>query len=95
MEVLYWGSSSLDLKIIIFFLLISLAASLIVLVFAKRKFLAPLVFSIASNLIFLAAVFSPTEMFRAYGLIWLEIFSLLIWPFINAYLIYFYYKPKK
>lgn len=97
MEALFWGSSSLDFKSTIFLLSISLIISLIVLIFSRRKILALVFFSITSNLVFLADAFSHSEMFRAYGLIWLEIFSLLIWPIINIGLIIYYASasPKK
>lgn len=90
METLFWGSSSMDLKITILLLLVSLVISLFILILAKRKLLALVMLSIMSNLVFLADVFTHSEMFRAYGLIWLEIFSFFIWPILNILLIIYY-----
>jgi hypothetical protein len=33
-------------------------------------------------------------MFRAYRLIWLEVFSLLIWPPLNIFFIFRYFQTK-
>jgi len=87
----------MDLKITMFLLSVSFIVSLFALIFVKRKFLALLVFSIMGNVVFLADAFSHSEMFRAYGLIWFEIFSVFIWPIINIFLIVYYAKtsPKK
>ena len=97
MENLFWGSSTIDLKITIFLLIVSFLVSLSVFIFAKRKCLALLLFSIISNAIFLMDAFSHSEMFRDYGIMWLGYFSLLIWPIINIILIIYYAKtsPKK
>lgn len=84
----------MDLKITIFLLAVSLAVSLFVLIFAKRKFLALLVFSIMGNLIFLADAFSHSEIFRAYGLIWFEIIAVFIWPILNIFLIIYYARTS-
>lgn len=91
---MFFGSSSVDLKIVLFLLAISLVVSLIVLAAAKRKFLALIIFSVLGNAIFLLAAFLGSEIFRAYQIIWLEIFSLLLWPVLNIFLLIYYFKTK-
>jgi len=94
MESLFWGSSSMDLNITFFLLAVSLIISLVVLIVAKRKILSLVIFSILGNLVFLLGAFTHSEMFRAYGIIWFEIFSLFIWPILNIFLIIYYAKTK-
>lgn|GEM_PF-1998525 len=94
METLFWGSSNFDLNITIFLLAIALLISLVVLFTSKRKILALLFFSILSNGVFLLGAFLHSEMFRAYRLIWLEVFSLLIWPPLNIFFIFRYFQTK-
>jgi len=92
--MLFFGSSSMDLKITIFLLAVAFIISFFVLIFAKRKILALLVFSIIGNLIFLADAFSHSEIFRAYGLIWFEVIAVFIWPIINIFLIIYYARTS-
>ncbi len=93
--MLLFGDPSIDLKISIFLLAVSLVIALLVFAIAKRKFLALVVFSILGNLSFLLNIGS--EMFVSYGIKWLGYFSLLVWPIINILLIIYYVrtKPKK
>ncbi|PIV83803.1 MAG: hypothetical protein COW51_02675 [Candidatus Moranbacteria bacterium CG17_big_fil_post_rev_8_21_14_2_50_44_12] len=95
MESLFWGSSSVDLKITLFLLSVSLVVSLIVLVAARRKFLAVVTFSILGNISFLLNIGSG--MFRVYHILWLKYFSVFLWPILNILLIIHYArtKPKK
>lgn len=95
--MLFFGSSNADLKITIFLLLVSLLISIVAFIVVKRKISSFLLFSILGNSIFLIDAFSHSEIFRAYGIIWLEIFSILIWPILNILLIIYYIKikPKK
>ncbi len=95
MEVLFWGSSSLDLKITIFLLVVSLIASLLVVIFAKRKLLALLILSVMSNLVFLASAFTHSEMYRDYEIMWLGYFSLLVWPILNILFIIYYASTSR
>jgi hypothetical protein len=92
MESLFWGSSSVDLKITLFLLSVSLVVSLIVLFAARRKFLAVITFSVLANISFLANLGS--EMFDYYGIMWLKYFSFFIWPILNIFLIIYYAKTK-
>jgi len=91
---MFFGSPSVDLWIAMFLLAVSLIISLIVFALAKRKLLALVVFSVLGNATFLIAAFLHSEIFRAYEIIWFEIFSLLIWPFLNIFLIVYYIKTK-
>jgi len=90
MESLFWGSSSIDLKITLFLLSVSLVVSLIVLFAARRKFLAVITFSILGNISFLLNIGS--EMFVVYNFLWLGYFSFFIWPILNILLIVWYAK---
>ena len=90
--MLLLGDPSIDLKISIFLVAVSLVISLIVLVLANRKLLAIVVFSILGNLSFLLNIGS--EMFDSYDIKWLGYFSLLIWPIINILLIVYYAKTS-
>jgi len=93
--MLFFGDPSVDLRISIFLLVVSFIIALIVLVAAKRKILAIVVFSVLGNLSFLLNIGS--EMFVSYNIKWLGYFSLLIWPILNIFLIVYYAKtrPKK
>lgn len=90
-----FGSPSIDLWITIFLLGVSLLASLIVLAAAKRKFLAIVIFSLLGNLVLLLDILTGSEIFYVYDIRWIFYFSLLIWPLLNIYLIYYYLKSKK
>ncbi|PIP24123.1 MAG: hypothetical protein CO142_01765 [Candidatus Moranbacteria bacterium CG_4_9_14_3_um_filter_44_28] len=94
---MFFGSSSIDLQIIILLLGISVIASLVVFAVAKRKFLAVPIFSILVNAIFFLAVLTGSEIFRAYRIIWFGYFSFFIWPLLNIFLIIHYARtnPKK
>jgi hypothetical protein len=101
MEALYWGSSSMDLQLTIFLLIVSLIISVAIFAFTRMARVSLLVFSLLSNAIFLLGAFTHSEMFRAYGLVWLEFFSVFIWPVLNIIFIIWYVrtgakaKPKK
>ena len=59
----------------------------------SRKWLLGLVvFSVLGNISFLISV--ESRMFYVYNIVWLKYFSLLIWPFINFFLIIAYRKQK-
>jgi hypothetical protein len=93
METLFWGSSTLDLKITIFFLVVSFLISLIVWFFSKKFYVALLVFSVLANISFLVNIGS--EMFRAYHILWLSFFSFFVWPIINIGLIVYYASTRR
>ena len=93
--MLFFGDPSIDIKISLFLVAVSLVVSLIVLIFAKRRLLSVVVFSILGNLAFLLNIGS--EMFDSYDVMWLKYFSVFIWPIINIALIIYYAStsPKK
>ncbi len=93
--MLFFGSPKIDLQIILFFLGVSFVISLIVLAFVKRKLLAIVVFSVLGNIIFFLASFTGSEVFRVYHFLWLEYFSVIVWPFLNIYAVYKLAKSKK
>lgn len=89
----FFGSSTIDLKITIFLLVVSFLISLVVLLISRKIYLAILVFSILGNISFLLNIGS--EMFRDYGIMWLGYFSLFVWPLLNIFLIVYYTtRPK-
>ena len=90
--MLFFGSSTVNLKITIFLLAVSLLISLVVLLFSKKIYLAVLVFSILGNISVLLNIGS--EMFDYYGIMWLKYFSFLIWPLLNIFLIVYYIRLK-
>ena len=94
---MFFGSSSIDLQIIVAFLAISFIISLIVFIAAKRKILSLLLFSILANTIFFLSVLTGSTIFRAYDVIWFSYFSFFIWPILNILFIVYYAsaKPKK
>jgi len=98
---MFFGGPEIDLQIIIFLLGISLLASVSVLIFAKRKILSPVLFSILVNSIFFMAVLTSSDIFDAYNIVWLLYFSVFIWPVLNIVFIVWYastgakMKPKK
>lgn len=93
--MLFFGSSTIDLKITIFLLVISLLISLAVWLYSKKIVVAFLILSVLSNASFLVNIGS--EMFDFYNIVWFLYFSVLIWPIINIILIIYYLKsnPKK
>jgi len=93
MEALFWGSSTADLQITIFFLIVSFLISLVAWFFSKKFFVALLVFSILADISFLVNIGS--EMFHVYHIMWLKYFSVFIWPIINVILIVYYAKTSQ
>lgn len=92
MEMLFWGSSSVDLKITIFLLVISFLISLVAWFFSKKIYVAALIFSLLANISFLLNIGS--EMFDYYEIMWLKYFSVFIWPILNiAFIVYLIKKP--
>jgi len=90
--MLFFGSSTMDLNITIFLLIVAFVISLIILAVTKLKFLSVMFFSILGNLVLLLNIGS--EMFRVYHFLWFKYFSFFIWPIINILLIYYFLKPK-
>jgi hypothetical protein len=82
----------MDLKLTLFLIAIALIISLVVLIFAKRKFFSLLLFSILVNAIFLMGVFTGSDMFDYYNIVWFLYFSFFIWPILNIFLIIYYAK---
>lgn len=91
---MFFGSPSLDLKLTIFSLGIALIISFIVLIFAKRKIFSFVLFSILANVVFLLGIFTKSDMFDFYNIVWLLYFSFFIWPVLNIILIIYYVKTK-
>jgi hypothetical protein len=83
----------LDLGVSLTLFAFSIIVALIVLVVTKKRFLAGFTFSIMGNLSFLVNIGSA--MFDSYGMKWLQVFSLLIWPAINIYLVIKYISIRK
>ncbi len=91
---MFFGSSTMDLNITIFLLIVAFVISLVVLAVTRLKLLSVMIFSILGNLVFLMDIFTRSELFDYYGIKWLGYFSLFIWPILNILLIYYFYKPK-
>jgi hypothetical protein len=92
---MFFGSPLFDLQITIFLLGASLIISFVVLVVTKKIFPAIMIFSVLGNIVFLLASFTGSELFRFYSIEWLELFSVLVWPILNVFLIYKLIKSKK
>lgn len=90
---MFWSSPSLDIKISLGLLLLSVIISLIILAISKKRFLSVAILSVLGNFSFLINIYS--RMFITYNLEWLQIFSLLVWPIFNIYLIVKYFQRKK
>jgi hypothetical protein len=90
---MFFSNPALDLKISMGFLSLAFIVGFIIFFLTGKKFLSVLIFSVLGNLGFLVNIGS--RMFISYDLKWLQFFSLLIWPIINAYLIFKYLTIKK
>lgn len=93
--MLFWGSSTIDLRITIILLILSFVVGLVTYLISRKLFLGFVVFSVLGNISFLLNIGS--EMFDYYNIMWIKYFSFIIWPVINIVLIYLYYfiKSKK
>ena len=89
---MFFSDPTMDLKISLALLVVSFVVALIIWAISKKKFLAIVIFSVLGNLSFLVNIGS--FMFDSYNLKWLQMFSLLIWPIINIYLIIKYFSKK-
>lgn len=94
---MFFGSPVFDLKLTMFLLGVAFIASLITLIFVKRKLFSLVLLSILANAVFFTGVFTGSDMFDYYNIVWLLYFSFFIWPVLNIFLIihYFKTKPKK
>jgi len=90
MEALFWGSSSMDLKLTIFLLGIAFVVSLFVFIFSRRKAFSFVLLSILANAIFFMGVITGSDMFDFYNMVWLLYFSFFIWPILNILFIVYY-----
>lgn len=88
-----FSNPAMDMQITIFLLAISAIVSVIVYAASKNKRKALIVFSVLANVSFLVNIGS--FMFLSYGLVWLQYFSLFIWPIINIIFIIWYVRNKK
>lgn len=87
-----FSNPQLDLRISLFLFGISILVALIVLGKTRKKELSLIIFSILGNLSFLINIGS--RMFDFYEIKWFGLFSILIWPIINIYLIIKFFSKK-
>ena len=80
------------MQITIFLLALSVVVAVVVFAVSRKIFKTLMWFSILANLSFLVNIGS--FMYLSYNLIWLQYFSLLVWPVINIILIIKYFKNK-
>lgn len=81
-----------DLSIIIFFIGVSIAISLLVFQKTKNKMLFWVVFSCLSNGVLFLVSISGSLIFRIYHIELLQYFSIFLWPVINIFIIILYFK---
>jgi len=93
--MLFFGSSTIDLKITVFLLVVSFLISIVVWFVSRKSITTILTLSVLANISFLVNLGS--EMFDYYGIMWLKYFSFYIWPVLNIFLIIYYIRtnPKK
>ncbi len=84
---MFWGSSDLDLKVMMIGLVFALIISIFVYLKFKKMLLSLFVFSFLGNLTFFLMTSANSMMFRFYKTEWLKMFSLRIWPWINLALL--------
>jgi len=84
---------SFDLNVSLTLLGLSVLVALIILAITRKKFLSLVFFSVLGNVSFL--INAGSFMFDSYNIKWLQIFSLILWPIINIYLIIKYIRNKK
>lgn len=96
MEALFWGgSASMDLKLTMLLIIVSLIVSFLLYVIKRKILLSVLIFSILTNVSFFLN--NGSGMFDAYNIVWLLYFSVFIWPILNIVFIVYYLKtqPRK
>lgn len=84
---MFWGSSSLDLKITLVALIIALIISVVIYLKSNKKLLSVFIFSFAGNLSIFLMILTNSMMFRFYKIEWFKAFSLSVWPWINLALL--------
>jgi len=89
---MFFSNPVLDMQITIFLLALSVVVAVVVFAVSRKIFKTLMWFSILANLSFLVNIGS--FMYLSYNLIWLQYFSLLVWPVINIILIIKYFKNK-
>ncbi len=82
-----FSDPSFDLHVSLFFLGFSFLVALIILALTRKKLLSFVIFSILGNLGFVVNIFTKSEMFLIYNIVWLKYLILFIWPLLNIYLI--------
>jgi cell shape-determining protein MreD len=96
---MFFSSPSMDLKITVFLTILVFLVSLVIFLFSKKKLLSFFVFSLLTNIVFLAQSILGSLIFRIYNIIWIQKLSNLIWPMINIFLfivlIFLYVKKNK
>lgn len=89
-----FSNPSFDLSVGFMLFGISIVIAILVLILTKKRLLSLVIFSVLGNLSFLINIITKSEMFMVYSVVWLEYFSLILWPVINIYLIIKLVKTK-
>lgn len=89
---MFFSNPVLDMQITTTLLILSAIVAVIVFAVSRKIFKTLVVFSVLANLSFLVNIGS--RMFISFGLLWLQYFSLIIWPVINIFLIIKYNQRK-
>lgn len=62
---------------------------------SKNLILSLIILSILTNLVFFPDAVSNSLWFRVYDILWLQYFSVFIWPILNILFIIWYVRTKK
>jgi hypothetical protein len=89
-----FSNAQWDLYAMILLILLSLIVSGIVMIFAKRKSNALILFSILANASVFLLLLMGTPLFDFYGIKFLAAASFYIWPIINLYLIIKFFAKR-
>lgn len=89
---MFFSDPGFDLNVSLSLFAVSVIVALVVLGTTKNRLKAFVIFSVLGNLSFLVNIGS--RMFIAYDIKWLQIFSLLVWPILNIYLLIKYFSKK-
>lgn len=90
-----FSNPEIALQIIIFLLAVSFVISSLVFLISKKLFLSLVVMSVLSNAVWLFDIFTGSEIYYSYDIMFLFYFSLYIWPLINIFLVIKYLKKRK
>jgi len=99
MDVIFWGSPSLDFKMTLIEIAVALVISIVILLLTRKKLLPVILFSVLGNIIFFLDILARSEYFAIHKIVWLQYFTVFVWPIINLVLIIIlavkYFKSKK